>query len=263
MGSQFTVQKTSSSKQPQLEVNAVKADSLPLSGMTVIVNPGHNVKLRDGTFDRGMHGKLGKDVIYEYTLNDKVAENVKRKFEQLGANVIYVEKTLKDSIQAKENKIKPDLFIAIHHDAKGDGKHAPTNGETVYCWGRSQKVGKYINDEFKKDLTIKNIPNSPNYAKELCVLKADSSINAVLVEVGFVTNPKELEILNSAKYQDKAAQMIVDGSKKFLVEQKAKKQKEIQAKIEQDIKQKINLFDSTKNKNINFIIPSFSNFSKQ
>lgn len=234
--------------------------SAPLQGMTVIVNPGHNVRLKDGTFDRGMHGKLGKETIYEMTLNDKVAQNVKKKFEQLGANVIYVEKTLIDSIKEKENKIKPDLFIAIHHDAKGSGKHAPTNGETVYCWGQSQKFGQYINDELKKDPTIKNIANSPSYAKGLCVLKADTSINAVLVELGFVTNKKELEILNSAQYQDKAAQMIVDGSEKFLLERKALKEKDIQKNNEQNIRKKIKLFDSTKNKNNEFQIPSFQKF---
>lgn len=221
---------------------------LPLYGMTIMVNPGHNV-VKNGHFDFGSHGHLGKKVIREMDLNAKVAEDVRRKFEKLGANVIYVEKTPIGKIRDKENEIRPDLFIAIHHDAKAPGKHAKNSGETVYCWGPSKKVGTYINKEFKKDTSIPNNPNSESWASGLCVLKADSSINAVLVEVGFMSNPKELKLLNSLEYQDKAAQMIVDGSRKFLRLGKDEQEKMLKLKQEQEFKKAIFLFNPERKEN--------------
>jgi len=187
----------------------------PLKGKTIMLNPGHGC-IKDGGIDKGANYKLGKTTIFEMDLNDQVAGDVKRKLELLGAKVIYVDNTGIKAIKDLENKYKPDAFIAIHHDALTK----KSSGETMYAHGdKSMALRKDINKFFAADKTIKNNEYSAyvkSRSEELTVLAADSSIPAVLTEIGYGSNPKELKTLITQDYQDKAAQCIVEGIKSYI-----------------------------------------------
>lgn len=200
---------------------------LPLQGATVMVNPGHGIVRKDGSFDYGKVIKKGRKQIKESDLNDNVGENVRRKLEKLGAKIIYVDNTEVHAIQALENQYNPDVFVALHHDAKADGPKAKNAGETMYAWGKkSYKLAKSVNKWFKKDSIIPNNGIDSTWAKHLCVLNADSKTPALLVEGGFMTNKSELKILNTQDYQNKEAQNIVQGIRDF-IEHKWAEEKEI------------------------------------
>lgn len=240
---------------------------LPLAGYTVMVNPGHGEKKGKGTAV-GTKGKLGRKTIFEMDLNDKVALNVQRKLEKMGANVIYVDNTPIKQIRDLENQHHPNVFVAIHHDAKGSASSLKS-GETIYAWGQSTKVAKYINKEFNEEKTIPNngvnlekiIKRSkdPNKkiktpeelekkSKGLTVLQGDSTINAVLVEGGFVSNKNELKILNTKEYQNIEAQCITDGIKKFLTAKTKHKEIELKRQKEAEFKKKVFWTESLKDK---------------
>lgn len=208
----------------------------PLAGKTIIVNPGHGCmkwvhkgKKSVYELDTGAKTKADGKTVYEMKLNDKVAQNIATKLTDLGANVIYADNMPIGEIKALENAVKPDLFIAIHHDAKEKGgKH--NYGETIFADGeKSLKAANFINKRLMEDKTIPNnkINMNPNEAKKLVVLQADKSIPAVLTEIGHMTNPNELKILMTDAYQDKAAQNIVDGIEDYFAGDKKTSQFEI------------------------------------
>lgn len=192
--------------------------NLPLSGLTIMINPGHGgeIKQRKSNttlVDVGFVVKANKQTIYESDLNDIVADKVRVKFEKLGAKVVYADNMEKYDVQALENKVKPDLFISIHHD-----KIDPScfSSETVLANSKNSKIAaEYINQKFKDDKSISNHTDMSNLAKKLVVLKADENIPAVLVEVGNVNCPNDLKYLLSDDYQEKEADFIVEGSKDF------------------------------------------------
>lgn len=201
----------------------------PLKNVTIMVNPGHGCIITDPKTGRehindGARYKLGKKTILEKDLNDQVAEDVKRKLELLGAKVIYVDNVPVKNILELENLYHPDAFVAIHHDAPGPGQKN-ARGETIYANDdspNSMKLREEINKYFAADKTIPNKKNDPELIKHKTVMQADPSIPAVLTEIGFGSNLKELKILMTHEYQDLAAQFIVEGIKKFVKKTKVK-----------------------------------------
>lgn len=186
---------------------------LPLAGLTIMVNPGHGIPTLEDPRGKGPFGRIGKlPPIFESDINDIDATKIKTKLEQLGAKVVYVDNTSLSDIQKLENKIKPDLFIAIHQD---NNVSKEVSGETVYAWTKeSLKVASFINDKLKSETSIKNRPinsNDISLAKSYKVLKADESIPAVLVEMGFIRNQHDFKIITSPEYQEIASQKIVEG----------------------------------------------------
>lgn len=191
--------------------------AFPLTGFKIMVNPGHGEKKGKANIATGAAGKIGKKTVFEKDLNDKVAKNVERKLKLLGAEVVYVDNTPVKEIPDIENRVWPDAFISVHHDAKSaDGRR--NSGETVFVAQESgSNLGKMINRHLRADKSIPNNGVNSSWGKKLKVLQAEKSIPAVLVEIGFMTNPNELKLTNTQEYQDKAAQCIVDGTKEFLV----------------------------------------------
>lgn len=208
---------------------------LPLEGTSVMINPGHGIRRKDGTMDYGKVIGKGKKAIREADINDKVAENVRRKLQKLGATVIYVDNTDVHSIKSLQNQYRPDVFVAIHHDAKAKGRRAKNSGETIFGWGElGRKLAQKINIWYKNDSTIPNNGINSAWAKELCVLKADPKIPAVLIEGGFMTNQRELKLLNTQDYQNIQAQNIVQGIRDFITTQRL--EAAIKAKAEKTAK---------------------------
>lgn len=202
---------------------------LPLNGVTVMVNPGHGERKSHGIAN-GAVRKIGRKTIKEMDLNDKVAQNVKRKLELLGAKVVLLDNTPVKQIPAIEDKIKPNIFVSIHQNS-GNKIWSLEKGEGTYAFQpEGEKLAKCINDHFKADSTISNNGNHKKRASQLKVLKADPSIPAMLMECGYMSNKKELKILNTQDYQNKEAQFIVDGIRDYLniKKKEAKKAKTVE-----------------------------------
>ena len=224
------VSRSNTSKQAEQKnypVPKVQADS-SLFGKTIMVNPGHGCikidkKNHKSFIDCGARAVLNGDTINEKDINDKVATFVKQDIEQHGGKVIYVDKLTVNEIRALENHKKPDLFLAIHHNA-GDVGDVTSRGETVLANENRSRISMKAADAVKRRFATNLIiplyaPKDPKVAKalrergsHLAVLKAkDPKIPAILTETGFISNENELKIIMTPECQKNTAKNIVDG----------------------------------------------------
>ena len=105
-----------------------------------------------------------------------------------------------------------DLFISIHCNAVANKK---VRGVETWHFTNSEngkKIASLIQDNIIKSSQMRDRGIKNN--KKFRVLK-DTRCPAVLVETGFISNPKEEEILNSLSYQIKVACSIVDAIKEY------------------------------------------------
>lgn len=111
----------------------------------------------------------------------------------------------------RANSAKSDLHISIHANAFGHDWNGANGIETfVYKLADKQTVNiaKTVQKELisatgLKDRGVKENPN-------LYILHA-TKMPAILVECGFMTNPKEAELLRSDSYRQKVAEAICKG----------------------------------------------------
>ncbi|MBN8210821.1 N-acetylmuramoyl-L-alanine amidase CwlD [Bacillus sp. NTK071] len=189
---------------------------LPLSGQIIVIDPGHGGP--DG-------GAVGNNVV-EKDIALKVSLKLRDYLQEAGALVIMTRET--DTDLASENTkglsnrksedlrervrlvndSSNDLFISIHLNAIPSSKwsgaqtfYNPTNEQ-------SQALSRFIQSEIKR-----NLENTNRLAKNLdsVYLLKQAEIPGALVEVGFLSNPTERELLNTEAYQNKVAASIYQG----------------------------------------------------
>ncbi|WP_026693113.1 SH3 domain-containing protein [Peribacillus kribbensis] len=185
---------------------ASSAAKKALSGRVFVVDPGH------GGVDVGAVGKNS----YEKTINLKTANELKALLTAAGAKVIMTRTT--DTQRKPElsertaisNKYKPDAFISIHTNS---GSSAASGVETYYHTGyvNESELARDIQSELVKATGMKD---RKAQTENFYVVKYNH-MAAVLVEVGFISNPSEEKLLNTTAYQKKAAQGIFNGLVKF------------------------------------------------
>lgn len=186
-----------------------------IAGKVIVIDPGH------GGIDSGCtFGSLKEKDLALMIAKDAVAE-----LARLGVTVIM---TRKDdsfpSLKARPdlaNRNRADMFVSIHINSPGGRGNGPSGTQVYYH--RSDATsrlmgecimkymvqhGKMPNLGVRSDLTLH--PQSG-----LAVLR-DSRMPAVLVEVGFITNPADRARLVNAEFRRTAAQAIVRGIRLFL-----------------------------------------------
>lgn len=98
-----------------------------------------------------------------------------------------------------------DAFISIHYDANPD---TSISGFTTYYQYRNQAaLAKSISNGLQSSIALRNRGAQPgNYY----VLRENKQ-NAVLVELGFLSNPSEERTIDSNRYRDQATYGIYKG----------------------------------------------------
>lgn len=189
-----------------------------LAGVTIVVDPGH------GGPDTGAIGATGT---YEKSNNLAIGLNLAGVLRSAGARVILTRSTdvtpavgkyseLSD-LQARTkiaNDLKADLFISLHNDSFSNP--AAAGSSTYYSSdspvaARSKVFADSIQSELAKatSLTNRGVKDAAFY-----VIK-NTKMPAVLVEVGFISNPVEEKLLGSPDFQSKAALGVYQGILKF------------------------------------------------
>lgn len=185
---------------PTSTINKPKREPGTLTGLTIIVDPGH------GGNDRGTTGARGT---LEKTLTLKTAEMLVAKLQAAGATVHltrnsdhYVSLQKRVMISQQNNA---DAFISIHYDANPD---TSISGFTTYYQYRNQAaLAKSISNGLQSSIALRNRGAQPgNYY----VLRENKQ-NAVLVELGFLSNPSEERTIDSNRYRDQATYGIYKG----------------------------------------------------
>ncbi|MED4018121.1 N-acetylmuramoyl-L-alanine amidase CwlD [Sutcliffiella cohnii] len=190
--------------------------NLPLSGKIIILDPGHGGP--DG-------GAVGGDIL-EKDVALQVSLYLKDFLQEQGALVMmtreedvdlasegtrgYSRRKAEDLRKRVEmiNHSDADLFLSIHLNAIPSPKWR--GAQTFYYRSieENQRLAKFVQDEFRKNL--ENTNRSAKSINGIYLLK-HANIPGALVEVGFLSNPSERELLRSEKYQKALAASIYNG----------------------------------------------------
>lgn len=117
------------------------------------------------------------------------------------------------------NKLRPKLFVSIHYNAAVNNK---AEGIEIYYYDDSEKNAKRTTASKALGQTILKALAKSTKAKMRTVQHGDYAVirethmTAVLVEGGFLTNPKEREKLLDKKYLRKIAFGIAQGIDDFI-----------------------------------------------
>ena len=109
------------------------------------------------------------------------------------------------------NKSDADLFISVHNNSDATGNFTKVKGTQVMY---SESDDAKLSSKKLAEICLKNVVDTTG-SENLGLLKGDSiyiirtsEVPVALIEVGFMTNYKELDLLNSTSYQKKAAEGI-------------------------------------------------------
>lgn len=183
--------------------------------LTVCIDAGH------GGNDSGNVSVSG---IKEKDVDLSVALKVGKILQDNGVNVIYTRQS--DSITwSKDNDLKPrfdianngkaDFFVSIHCNSVPNNSSA--NGvETYYNDSDAigQKLAQAIQDGLVKDTGLTNRGIKVGLAQHE-ILRGASG-NAVMVQLGFMSNQQEGDLLGTSDFQNKSASAIANGIIKSL-----------------------------------------------
>ena len=207
--------------------------------LVIFLDPGHGGKPEDD----GNGTEAGPGAVREYEgttykeaeINLAVALKAKEKLEKLGYKVVL--SRTDDTFVGLANRpaaaleAKANMFISIHVNAHtGNVAH----GFEAYYSGKDglKYEAKAFAEHFTKEFEeIKDVPYNPDpnqlaypnmtirgtkadtelYTNGLAVLnRKESYLPSTLLELGFITNDKDLLMLKSIYWQDHAAQAIAD-----------------------------------------------------
>jgi len=179
-----------------------KAERVPgtLKGLTIVIDPGH------GGNDRGTTGARGTD---EKGLTMLTSELLAAKLKAAGADVImtrdadiYV--SLRKRV-AVSHQHEADAFISIHYDANPDASiHGFT---TYYTRSAHQELAASVNDGLASTVPLRDRGAQPG---NFLVLRENRQ-NAILIELGFLSNPNEERIVTSDLFREQATHGIYKG----------------------------------------------------
>ncbi|GAA4873514.1 N-acetylmuramoyl-L-alanine amidase CwlD [Paenibacillus vulneris] len=191
--------------------------TMPLSGKKIALDPGHGGP--DG-------GAESKDGIIEKDINLAITMYLRDYLQEAGAMVVmtresdqdlaepstkgYSKRKTEDLLARAQfiSQQKADLFVSIHLNSIPSDKWS---GAQTFYYPNHQDNGllaALIQDEIKK-----NLNNTDRVAKPVdnVYLLKTLKIPSALVEVGFLSNPSEAQLLKSPEYQKKVAASVYQG----------------------------------------------------
>lgn len=182
-----------------------------LSGLTVVVDPGH------GGSDPGAIGYQGT---FEKDVNLAIGLYLGEFLHEAGAKVVYTrDKDEYVSIFRRPEiarEARADLFISIHSNSHIERGRA-RGTETLYRAKDpvSERLARIVQDEVVKAITL---VDRRIWGRDDLAVFNGSDIPAIMVEVGFLDHPDEEVLLRAPGFQKVAAQGIYNGIERFYLE---------------------------------------------
>ena len=207
-------------------------ESLPLEGAVICVDPGHCVTPEAGKGHRELMSPLSDETKPLYTtgtrganmteeqLNLTVGLQLRDALEELGAEVVMTREVSEITISGIErceiaHEAGADIAVHIHADGNNDPSvHGVSvlvpDGDllgTPSIVEESVRLGELMVNAVAAETGAKNrgtVPRSDMTAFNF------SEIPSVLIEMGFMTNPEEDALLETAEYQAKIVTGMVN-----------------------------------------------------
>jgi N-acetylmuramoyl-L-alanine amidase len=173
---------------------------------TVVIDPGH------GGWEPGAgNGKFNeKDIVLDISLEiEKLLKEKNIDYYMIRTDDTYV--SLEDRAKIANDK-KSKLFISIHNNSFTD--RAQSGILTTYnpYSPIGEEIAKIMQSRIK-DLGMRDRDIMPR--PNLYVLR-HTEMPSLLLEIGFISNKKDLKLLTDTKFQQKCAQQIVLGIEDIL-----------------------------------------------
>jgi N-acetylmuramoyl-L-alanine amidase len=187
------------------------AAQLPLAGETFVVDPGHGVRTPDGSPLNV--GAVGPGGIGEATVVLAIGEKLAHLLRDAGATVVLTRSYAKpyrtgtvirvdNRARAKlANELHATAFIALHADAS----LSPASHGTSVFWLKPNSVA--LANAVRAQLAPLGLGESAFHARDLAVT-SEAVVPAVLVETGFITNPREEHLLVTPSFQEREARAL-------------------------------------------------------
>lgn len=179
----------------------------------IVIDPGHG-----GTDP----GKVGVNGVLEKEINLQIAVKVKQELEKKGYRVIMTREA-DDSLESKREDMKkrvelindsmPVLTVSIHQNSYTDPS---VNGAQVFYY-TSSKEGAEAARIMQQEFQILEPQNTrqPKADNSFYMLK-NTKGPIIIVECGFLSNPKDAEKLTRDEYQNNLSTTICNGIIKWL-----------------------------------------------
>ena len=193
-----------------------------IKGKKIVIDPGH------GGEDSGAIGPSG---VTEKSITLQISKEVEKMLKEAGAKVIMTrttdtevspkhrQATDVDELQARcdvANKANADIFISIHMDSFTSRE---ASGTTGYYYVKGSAASKNLAASIQSSLVAQLKTTSRGIRTCKFYVVRHTKMPATLIEVAFVSNPKEEKLLTSKKGVEKAATGIVKGISDFFGEQ--------------------------------------------
>ncbi|MCM3716146.1 N-acetylmuramoyl-L-alanine amidase [Alkalihalobacillus oceani] len=180
-----------------------KVAGKPLSGKKIVIDPGH------GGSDPGAtaNGLQEKELVLDVGLRTE------KLLREAGANVIMtrdadVYPSLSDRVKVAHD-VNAEVFISIHANAAGSeaAKGTETYWYATYSAANSEKLANSIHKRL-----IAHLGTTDRGVKQgnFQVIR-ETRMPSVLLELGFITNPSEAELLKKDSFRQSSAQAIYEG----------------------------------------------------
>ena len=171
--------------------------------MKIVVNPGH-----DKVLDPGAIGSTG---LHEADVAHDVGKVLKTLLESAGHEVKFLQDNFLMGVINESNAWGADILVSIH--CNGFASPSAQGTETLYYPTSAQ--GKKLAECLQKSMveTFALVDRGIKERRDLGVLKY-TSMPAALVEMAFITNPREEKILRDGTQA--WARALYEGIKKYI-----------------------------------------------
>ena len=188
--------------------------SLPLSGKTIIIDPGHGGKdpgtVAGNTYESDINLKISKYL--EYYLSKNGATVILTRdgnYDLSSPNIASRKRSDFDNRIKMINKSNANLYLSIHLNYLNISTYY---GPQVFYNKNNKELAEVIQNTLNKKLNnkrkVKKIPKTTYMYSKL-------NIPGVLIECGFLSNAGERYKLTTDKYQQKIAQYITEAIIKY------------------------------------------------
>ncbi len=175
-----------------------------LQNKKIIIDPGH------GGRDNGTTGASGT---IEKGLTLQTAQHIYNKLKAAGANVILTRSNdtyipLASRVYSAQYN-QADAFISIHYDSADDRS---VRGLTTYYYHPNQK--KLAENVHSAVIPMANLKDRGYRSEDYYVLR-ENNRSAILMELGYLSNPAEEMLISSNHYQETIAAGITQGLARY------------------------------------------------